>query len=947
MNGFDQFKEVILDLDLDIIGVTETWLRPDTPDTAVDIPGYTFMRKDRTSIDPNCTTRGGGVGVYIRNSIRIRPISCIPRQENEVGIEQLWIQAQLKRRNISIGVGYKAPHVNYAAISGLDTNLSNLQMASDNIIFMGDFNINLLERDKPDAKFLLKYLEKHNLSQIIKDPTRITASTSTLIDHIYIQDSIPLIGTQVLDLSSVVNERGACITDHHMVTCTLKYHTPKVITRNWKGRNFNRVNLEDLREFNSGVNWSEGIAAVEIDEKVAILNNHIIQVADKFAPIQSVTTSKSSSPWITGTIQDVCKLKKKALLKYRKSLQRVDWNSYTNIRNYLSGMVRREKRAYIINHLTSSRYSPKAFWNNLKEWDIHRKPRVQCELPDELQDPDVVNTYYINAAGNIRISDEVMNSYAQKCSTNDEDKGSKFHLRKTTTSEVISILSRIKTNAIGVDGVSRKMIQLCLPHCASAITDIVNFSITSHTFPTSWKEGIIRPIPKIPSPKEPKDLRPITILTTLSKVLEKVIYKQLIQFLEKENKIPDIQSGFRRNRSTTTALLSITDDILRNIDKSEVTSLVLLDFSRAFDTLNHELLLAKMKALNLSEEAIRWFGTYLSARTQRVELVVKSNNITSKSMQIPSGVPQGSVLGPLLFIVYTADLEEIVTGCQIHQFADDTQIYTSFKADDAKAGQDAINNCLGAISKWSHEQALILNPKKTVSLLLGSKHQRAKAIESDFQIIIDGTPVPLSDSARNLGLTLDSELTFNPHVTSLRQKSFGKLKTLSRYKALLPPFAKLILTDSLILSSVDYCSVVYGPNLTVNNSNAIQQIQNACMRYTYNLNRREHTTPVIRKAGMLKMAERRTAHLLSVVHKVIKTGQPKYLRDRLKARSDIHNVSLRRKNRLDIPQHRSTKFKASFTCKAATHYNNIPDGVKSLSQGGFKQRVKEYLLSLS
>ena len=216
----------------------------------------------------------------------------------------------------------------------------------------------------------------------------------------------------------------------------------------------------------------------------------------------------------------------------------------------------------------------------------------------------------------------------------------------------------------------------------------------SKKIPSLWKQALVKPVAKNNNPTDLSDFRPISLLSILSKILEKHMHIQIIEFLNKNNLISKIQSGFRKNHSTSTALTHLVDDFLRYIDSGKCICLVLLDFSKAFDTLDHSMLLAKLHYLGFSKIAIDLIGSYLNGRKQAVVIEDDGSRIISSFQSLNSGVPQGSILGPLLFTLYVSDISNVVTSCQIHQYADDSQIYKSFDLQDMQDALTLINRDL-------------------------------------------------------------------------------------------------------------------------------------------------------------------------------------------------------------------------------------------------------------
>lgn len=260
---------------------------------------------------------------------------------------------------------------------------------------------------------------------------------------------------------------------------------------------------------------------------------------------------------------------------------------------------------------------------------------------------------------------------------------STFTLNTIGSEEVVKIIKKLKTNAEGHDGITLDMLLSTLPESLAVLTRIVNRSIETSTFPDGWKIAVVRPLPKNNNPQVINDLRPISILPCISKIVEKVVCQQLTVYLESNKILPDVQSGFRKHKSTATALLDVTDNLLCAQDKGMCTLLVLLDFSRAFDSINVELLMSKLCYYGFDQSSQNWFNSYLSNRFQYVEIKTSDGSSTfSQITPVHRGVPQGSILGPFLFILYCADITNCLKHCQYHIYADDVQIYISFKSDE-------------------------------------------------------------------------------------------------------------------------------------------------------------------------------------------------------------------------------------------------------------------------
>ncbi|XP_060810695.1 uncharacterized protein LOC132904396 [Amyelois transitella] len=524
---------------------------------------------------------------------------------------------------------------------------------------------------------------------------------------------------------------------------------------------------------------------------------------------------------------------------------------------------------------------------------------------------------------------------------------SKFNLETVTECDVANFIFSIKSNAIGPDGISRDMVLLTLPNSLDAITHIINTSIVTGTVPCFWKRALVTPIPKTSKPSSYSDLRPISILPYLSKILEKSVQTQLVKFLEANNVLPVLQSGFRRNHGTTTALLDVTDNILAAQDRGQCTILTLLDFSRAFDSLNIELLLSKLAYYGLDPSSVAWFRSFLGGRSQSVKLA-RENGLClfSQSLPVKHGVPQGSILGPLLFIIFSADITRVIKHCKYHLYADDVQLYISDVPNNISQAVIKLNEDLGRIAEWSLRNSLTLNPKKSNYIVLGSRFQLASIINEDLGVKIGNDVISRAMEVRNLGLIVDPQLRFESHVASLVKSCFYRLKVIYKIRNLLTEEVRIRLCETLILSRLNFGDIVYGPRLLCKTQRLIQRIQNACARFCFNIPPRSHISPYLIRATMLNMETRRQLHLASLMFGVMKFHKPNYLFSKLIFFRFRGRSGPCRSTRpiLSVQPHKTVAFEGSFRHQATRCWNDIPPPIRLLSSiYSFKKNLKSFL----
>lgn len=527
-----------------------------------------------------------------------------------------------------------------------------------------------------------------------------------------------------------------------------------------------------------------------------------------------------------------------------------------------------------------------------------------------------LNNYFKNSIpSNNNDASDVIESYNNSCILPNI---SKLKFTAVDVSQVASILSSLKSKSMGSDNINVEMLKLCCPIILPYLTHIINSCIIENIFPQQWRESIIVPIPKIAQPRECRDLRPISLLPTASKILEKILNQQIRQHLEQYKILPEIQSGFRPNHSCTTALLKITDDIMCASDDGKMTILTLLDFSKAFDTLNHSILLSILKYIGLDDSAIELLKNYLFNRVQRVKL----HKEISAPLNVTRGVPQGSILGPLLYTIYTCNFHKFIKASHHHMFADDIQLYHSFDFQNAMRAMMDINSDLFAISEIAKKHDLLINPLKSVSIIFGNKN-KCKVLQDTVKLSIDNVEIPVVLSAKNLGLIMDNSFRYRDQILSYVKRSFCTLKILYPHRQYLTQNIKTLLCESLVLSNFAYCSQVYGICLDYDTARRAQRVQNSCLRYIFGIRKYDHISHKLAELSWLNMENRRTLTTACFFHKILTNKQPMYLYRKVKFRSDIHSINIRLKDAITPPLHKTSLYERSFSFNIYNTYNNL------------------------
>ena len=382
----------------------------------------------------------------------------------------------------------------------------------------------------------------------------------------------------------------------------------------------------------------------------------------------------------------------------------------------------------------------------------------------------------------------------------------------------LKLLKRSK--ATGLDNLPPSMLKdaadvICKPLC-----HIINISLCNGSFPEIWKKARIVPVHKSGKTSLPENYRPISIVPVLSKILEKAVHLQLSAFLEDNKLLSNKQFGFRRNRSTDMATTLLCDSIRQKVGEGKLVGAIFLDLSRAFDTINHANLLNHLSTYGVAGNELNWFQDYLFNRTQVVDI----DGFYSNEQPLYSGVPQGTILGPLLFIIFFNTFEECLKNSETLQYADDTVIYTAHK--DISQLSNLLNEDLISISNYFYENELLANLKKgkTESMLFGT-NQRLSKTPKQLELFYRGERINNTDSYKYLGNTVDPSLTLNANFDAKYKNASKRLKLMARVRPFLTKVAALKIYNMLIIPILTHCSQLHSRK-TCTQSNKLQSIHN-------------------------------------------------------------------------------------------------------------------------
>lgn len=895
-----------------IIGITESWLNSKISDSELSMnDNFCIFRQDRPS-------RGGGVCLLIHRSLKPH-LSPLTSQN----CEMVWVDCLVDRCYFKICCYYRPPYRTENTIAQLSNSIAQASSlrcpngSEPKILVMGDFNVNLLDSSHYLYDDLSDFVSDHNLHQFVNQPTfHSPNSVPSLLDHVYSND--PTLVTQVNYHSPL----GAC--HHSVIQCYLSIHQPKpasVCRTIWQ---YNKADWAQANEMLSDFQLVEGEDANCAWDR---FHSFYMNVIDQCVPKKTVKCKAKDPPWLNGELRKLCRKKHMLFRKWKKSMKDEIYIKYKSIRNKLCNRIKHAKRVFFDSLLDNASPS-KRFWSYCKSRtgkspipDNVNHNGVSASTPAGIA--NIFCQFFTECFNDSDVLDSPTPSYnystfISHCSCYSED--------------ICSLIMKLgNTSAAGVDGITSLMLKRTVVTVSPILCYIFNLSLSTGRIPDAWKLSRVVPVFKSGDPHAASNYRPISLQPICCKLLEKIIHRHILHHLSSNNILTPRQFGFLPNSSTTDALITALHEWYGHLEERKSVAVALFDLSKAFDRVPHRPLLNKLRAVGVNGPLLSWFRSYLSNRTQMVSV----HGVNSISAPVLSGVPQGSVLGPLLFLIYVNDLCLISLSIysSLILYADDS---TLCKPINNPADVAAFQRDINAIHEWFSQNHLTANTSKTKVMVISTK----KDPFPDITLTLNNQLIERVSSAKFLGFFLTDKLSWNLHVDLICKKARKTIGFIHRSFCSAPINTRRSLYLALVRPILEYgCTTWHPLNKTLTNRlESTQRFACRVILQQWNLSHEE----LLLESNLPSLSGRRDVatlcHLFKIFHGLCSSPNP----FRPHPRPNLRHLN---SCAVEIPFSRLTLCQKSFYPYASSLWNYLPEAiVKSNSLQSFKLGVQSHLL---
>ena len=880
--------------------------------------------------------QGGGVAIVARNTF-------IPKNGKSSSYETFEVYVQTLRVSksshpITLVVLYRLGKENESNfISEFYAFLEYLMTTFTQFLICGDFNIHV---NKPNERFVSNFndiLNTFSLVQSVHGPTHTGGNTLDLIIH----------DPTVLNVSDIYVEAPGR-SDHSLIFfklhCNLEIKQKKEIT-------FRNLKSVDIVSFKNDItsnlnNFLSNCDSENFEHTVSLFNQIFGEIVNSHAPVVTKSVDINQKPgWLDQEFRAARSERRRLYKIWKKDRTTANREKFELSKREVNNLSINKRKLYFSKCISDSSNSQRELFKICNSLLDTQKSTSLPDCEDFSQLANTFNQYFVQKITNIRhdmSTVNVDNVYVNKLrygiggATCAQSTLTTF--QPVSAEELKKIILSHKVKTCADDSIPAQLLSNSLDEILPALVKLVNISLSTGSI-EGLKDSVIIPLLKKQGiDKEMlSNYRPVANILYLSKLIETNVALQLNAHMDLNNLHIPYQSGYKAAHSCETLLLKINDDVLKAFDCGKCIIYLLLDLSSAFDTVDHDRLLEILYyEIGIRGTAFRWFESYLSNRRQ----TVKINGKSSDQLETTYGVPQGSVLGPILFNIYVRNFIHILNeaGYGAHGYADDHQVSKLFGIDfQFEAIQHSIPRCLDIVAHWMKASFLKLNSSKS-QVIIFAPPKLASNIYIDQIKLRDGCWIPVSTRVTNLGVQFDSVLSYTPYINAICSQAYRLLRNLAAIRRFLSTDDLRTLVQSIVVSRIDNCnSLLYG--VLAGNIKKLQRVQNACARLIYGKKKREHVTPLLQDLHWLPVRQRIIFKILLLVFKFFNNLAPFYI-------ESVLSKSNRGEFILKVQRTNTQYGDRAFSNCAPKLWNALPLSIRaSGTMGYFKSHLKHHLFA--
>ena len=912
-----------------IITLNETWVTPLSED-CFDIQNFKTYHVHRTN------AKCGGVSIYVKNNIPSTKIDEMSLISNH--IEACAVSIKVRNQDIAVLSVYRPPNSHKNDFINHIDHMLNGYLKDKNVIIAGDFNIDLLKiNSNNDSSELFSTMIGNKLFPCINRATRPNPDmlqNSSLIDQIWTNLKFP-VNSGIL-LADISDHLPICssflISPPEIVYKDLKFRPNKELNDSIFATEINKINFNFIHE-----------DSLNINEKYESFTRSLMTAYDISHPIinKKVSTKRLDNPWLTKELLSLIDRKHRLFSSVKKGI--IPNHIYTHYRNKLDYIIKKEKAKYYSKKISECEGDAKKHWNLIKN-TINKKTPEQNNIKKLIVDDEIhtqpediangMNKYFAGVGKNL--ADKIAPSPIPFSHYMGERLDTKFSFTPITSTDVISVIKGLKNKNCNTDCIPNRLYKLIDKTIAPHLASLYNQSLNDGIYPQSLKIAKITPIHKAGDPSIASNYRPISILPTMGKILEKIVFDQLSNYLRINNVLSPTQFGFRVGNTTNDAISTFLELIYKNLNDKKSSIVTYLDFSKAFDTVDHKILIAKLSHYGIRDVALKWFISYIEHRGHSIKI----ENFTSSIRETQCGVPQGSILGPILFVLYINDFSKCHISADSFFYADDTTVVTS--DENVEALCEKTNAELQNIYYWLNANKLSLNVAKSVFMMITNKQNQQTPI-----LKINNIPLTNVKEAKVLGVIIDNKLTFKSHIEHVTRKISKITYLIYRLKSYVPLKVIKTLYYSLAYPHLIYNIITWGSASKIATQSLIVQHKRLIRLLSNSNEYLEHTNPIFKKLQLLKLCDIYKLNIGMYMFKIINGIAPELITREVNSNQILHNHATRQApDFIHKPQYTIEKSRNALTYKGPNIWNNLPSYIRhSPTPVIFKNRLKKHLLS--